>query len=236
MPKNPELVKGQADRLKAILRENDGMAASRLAESIGMSRSQLSSVIRADLGLPFRWAIKIGEHFNIDPEWIMYGNGVAPEWYKNVPIDITSEIGNNPIKIDFPQSNAAEIIRRIRAAFDISQSELAKRIGITKDLLLKIEHGKRNVTLLTWVLLAHYLNTKLSNEEYKTVKRIVEEVKSDMGTGFNEDDDDDYKSRSSEDAIKLEKQIAFLQDIIDTQKTLLDQKDIIIKQLSELNK
>lgn len=235
MATDEQIWKEQADRLEQLMNHFKIRSVRAFALEIGMNPSQLNKICRGEQGLPYNRALSISEAYNVPTEWLLSGKGDAPIW-TNVPREKSENVDILPLKIDFKQSDSAEIIRRIRLEFDLSQQALAQRIGITKDLLLKIEHGKRNVTLLTWVLLAHYLNNKLTQDEFKRVKQIVDDVSANGGTGFAEEDDDDYKSRSSADAVKLEKQIAFLQDIIDTQKTLLDQKDMIIKQLQTFQK
>lgn len=56
------------------------------------------------------------------------------------------------------------LIKKLRLQNDLSQSELADRIGTNKSTLSKIENGQiKDITLSTGMRLAKYFNMKIEN-------------------------------------------------------------------------
>lgn len=219
-----------------------------LALEIGMKATQLNRISKGKVGLPKVRANALADKYNVSSDWLLYGKGEPPTWgivphgtFEN-KYEQREKLTSKPEfleykdnlrsqGIEFSAEATARIIKKVREVLDISQLELGSRIGITKDLLLKVEKGYRNVSMLTWVLAYHYLNNMPKND-FAKIKHLFEDEELLKGTGVDEDEDDEDYRRSGQTT----KQLEWLQSIIDSQKTLIEQKDFIIAQLQAMQK
>jgi transcriptional regulator with XRE-family HTH domain len=248
MAVSEKIWKEQAERIEQLLGHFNVRSIRSLALDLGMNPSQLNRIAKGLNGLPMNRAEQIGEKYGVDYNWLLKGTGNVPEWYieQNPNSNKTSNsyksgyVDNNDAiqnikkrSIDFTPFETGRIIKKVREVLELSQTVMGQRIGISKDLLLKVEKGHRSVTLLTWVLTLNYLNN-MPEADYKKVKFIYEE---DFLSTVEEDEGDyEYKQKFQNDQLaELLKKIEFLQSVVDHQKTLIEQKDFLIKQLQSLH-
>lgn len=236
--------KAIGERLKAF-REALGPSKREFALTAGIDPSQYNKVEKGELSMSEGMLKKLTDTYSdLKKDEIVHGK---PESSQIVPHGTllessydkpTSETNNyiDNLKskgIEISLESTARIIKKVREVLDISQLELGRRMGISKDLLLKVEKGYRNVSMLTWVLTYHYLNN-MPKEDFDKIKHLFEDESLMRGTGVDEDEDDEDYRKSK--APLTEKQIEFYESMLQHQKVLLEQKDSFIKLLQDNQK
>lgn len=68
-----------------------------------------------------------------------------------------SEINEN--KREILKNNMVKALPVLRTRLNMTQDELAKRIGITRQTLIKIEAGKTSISWITFLALYVYFNS-----------------------------------------------------------------------------
>ena len=71
------------------------------------------------------------------------------------------------MKIDITKYKTNEILKFIRQGLDLTQEEMAKKIGISKSSIEKYEYDTTNYTFETLVKIAKKCNLKITIETQK---------------------------------------------------------------------
>lgn len=164
-----------AERIKMI-RDTFGLNQTQLAEGLGVSSTIISMMEKGKANVSRKTVKLLEEKFGINPAWLNYGMGemfvrsdVFVESVLNKLQSITgkavqpetvtgSEIGLWLEKIEQREQlkkEAPERLMRIRNAFDISQNQLAKRLGYTRAYISAVEKGLQSPSRRMAELIEH---------------------------------------------------------------------------------
>lgn len=140
------------ERIK-ILRKELKMSQDAFAKKLGLTKNYISLVESGNRNLS-RQSIKVlCSIFNISEEWLRNGNGTMFKLEKSATNSKNQSIN----------TSVNERIRELRKALKLTQLEFAIKIGLSRNFIVQIEAGAKNLSNRTILDICRILNV---NEEW----------------------------------------------------------------------